>query len=96
MSKPELIREEQNLFEEISNTIENFEIENDNPSENLRAISNAIIENCKESSNESILAKEILNRYQMNRELIPSNYLRRYINIINFSILTNCTWMVLK
>lgn len=95
MSKPEFIREEQNLFDEINLTVENFEIENDNPTENLKFISSMIIEICEESK-DSVIAEEIVRRYRQNRELISSNYLRPYLNIINFSTLTNCNWFVLK
>lgn len=94
MSEPKFIREE-NLFQEINSVSENFKVENDNPSDNLRVISKAIFEICEES-NDSVIAKELLRRYNQNRDLISSNYLRAYMNIANFSNLTNCNWMVLK
>ncbi len=95
MSEPEFIKDN-NLFDEIEKTVETFEIENDNPSNNLKALSSAIIEICEESDEKSILAKEILRRYQWNRDTIRSVEVRRFLNVINFSIVTNSNWMVLK
>lgn len=95
MSKPEFIREEESLFQEINSKVKSFEIENDNPSENLQFISKVIIEICEESK-DSIIAKEILKRYSQNSNFFSSNYLGAYINIRNFSVLTNCSWLVLK
>ncbi|WP_438711024.1 hypothetical protein ACSTS3_21180 [Aquimarina muelleri] len=95
MSEPEFIKDN-NLFDEIEKTVETYEIENDNPSNNLKVLSSIIIEICEESDQKSFLAKEILNRYQRNRNIIGSVELRRFLNVINFSILTNSNWMVLK
>tara|TARA_B110001450_G_scaffold246986_1_gene261563 strand:+ start:90 stop:953 length:864 start_codon:yes stop_codon:yes gene_type:complete len=95
MSEPEFI-EDNNLFDEIEKSIKTFEIENDNPSINLKALSNVIIEICEESDQKSALENEILNRYQKNIKAIESVELRTFLNVINFSIITNSNWMVLK
>ena len=95
MSKPEFIRGE-NLFDEIEKTVDTFEIENDNPSNNLKALSRMIIEVCSESDPKSVLANEILNRYQRNMEVIASVEVRWFLNVINFSLITNSNWMALK
>ena len=95
MSEPEFI-EDNYLFDEIEKSIKTFEIENDNPSINLKALSNVIIEICEESDQKSALENEILNRYQKNIKAIESVELRTFLNVINFSIITNSNWMVLK
>ena len=95
MSEPEFIKDNY-LFDEIEKSIKTFAIETDNPSNNLKVLSNAIIEICEESDQKSALSNEILNRYQGNRKAIDSDELRNFLNVINFSIITNSNWLVLK
>ena len=95
MSDPELI-EETPLFREIESVAENFEVENDNPSDNLRLISNAINEICQELQDDNIFAREIYRRYRYSSDRIRSSYLRQFVNVANFSLLSNTQWFVIK
>ncbi|MCB0649607.1 MAG: hypothetical protein KDC49_23230, partial [Saprospiraceae bacterium] len=92
---PELI-EETPLFREIESVAENFEVENDNPSDNLRLISNAINEICQELQDDNIFAREIYRRYRYSSDRIRSSYLRQFVNVANFSLLSNTQWFVIK
>lgn len=95
MSDPESIKEKP-LFNEIASVAENFEVENDNPSENLRLISNAINEICQELQDDNIFAREIYRRYRDSSNRNGSSYARQFVNVANFSLLSDTQWFVIK
>jgi len=75
MSKPEYVDEE-NFFDEVKMKAESFELDNDDPDNNLQILSRAIIEICEETSGTSVIARELLERYQRNQGYVGSDRFR--------------------
>lgn len=94
MSEPEWV-DGPDLFEEIKSTVANFDVENDNPENNLNILYNAIVETCEENRGGNLVAEEFEKRRLYINDLRISNPDKHYLSIVTFSQLTNCNWFVL-